>query len=410
MTDSPFELACEREGAPGSFNRGENEQLEGFPRGLGFRSMFEFIEISDSPRKVDMLESIKGLFNRFNNKLYFSDMEAVLKYMDLPTCLKSKLYAVLGGETRGYIELDDFLRAWKKWRCMDEDAEVFLSICKKTGTTYLDKEDVRQLMEELVSWHEAFELAREDYLPEYIDTVVTKLFFGHWTGKLGAGHIRENKIIQEFLFIEKQGNIYDVKDQVFGWNDFKIIHDEFLLLSEGEDHITVENFRSHVGYDVSNLFINRLCKSCHEGKIRYTDFVTFLLANADPFHPKSIEYFFRLLDVDDDGILSLHDVELLYCEMEKMSSDLDASIADFQNFTCMMLDAIRPKNKHCFTVSDMKRSQLAPLFIDCLINVSTCIDFATDRIGMTIDASQGCLPPYGNHSFLGDSLQELENH
>ena len=370
--------------------------------------MFEVIKISDSPRKAEMLDNIKGLFNRSNNKLLFSDMEAVLKYMHLPTCLKSKLYAVLGGEARGYVNLDDFLQAWQKWRNMD-DAEVFLSICKKTGTTYLDKEDVRELLEELASSHEAFELAKEDNLPEYIDTVVTKLFFGHWTGKLGAGHIRKNKLIEEFLFIERQDNIYHVKDQVFGSDDFMIMHDEFLLLSEGEDYITVENFRSHVGYDVSNLFINRLCKSCHEGKIRYTDFVTFLLANADPFHPKSIEYFFRLLDVDDDGILSLHDVELLYHEIEEMSQELDAPVPDFQNFICMMLDAIRPKNKHCFTVSDLKRSHLAPLFIVCLINVSTCIDFEDYGVEMTIDASQGRLPPYGNHGFIENSLQELEN-
>ena len=402
MADSPLKFVDELEGAPASVNGPENEQF--------LNNSLEKIRpmTSGTPSKTMILENIKALFNRRNNKLTVNDMVSILKYMDLPTCLKSKLYAVLGGESRGYIELNDFLRAWEKWRCMD-DPQVFLSICKKTGTTYLDKEDVRQLMEELVSSHEAFELAQEENLAEYIDTVVTKLFFGHWTGKLEAGHIRKCKLIGKFLFIEKQENIYNVEDQVFGIDEFTIIHHEFLSLCDDEDYITVENFRSHVGEEVSNLFITRLCKSCHLGKIRYRDFVTFVMANSDPFHPSSIEYFFRLLDVDDDGILSLHDVDLLYCEMEEKSQDEFEFVEDLKTFICMMLDAIRPRNEHFFTVSDMKKSRLAPLFIDSLMNVRTCIDFATDSIEMTVDASKGHLPPYGNREFLKDSMPELES-
>jgi len=40
-----------------------------------------------------------------------------------------------------------------------------------------------------------------------------------------------------------------------------------------------------------------------EGKMTYEDFVCFMLAEEDKSHPRSIDYWFKVIDMDDNGII-----------------------------------------------------------------------------------------------------------
>ena len=42
--------------------------------------------------------------------------------------------------------------------------------------------------------------------------------------------------------------------------------------------------------------------------MRLDDFVVFLMAEVDKTTPQSVEYWFRVLDTDDDGFLSLNEL------------------------------------------------------------------------------------------------------
>lgn len=46
--------------------------------------------------------------------------------------------------------------------------------------------------------------------------------------------------------------------------------------------------------------------------LTYFDFIRFLLAEEDKSHPTAIEYWFRIMDLDGDGYLSLYELEYFY--------------------------------------------------------------------------------------------------
>lgn len=46
----------------------------------------------------------------------------------------------------------------------------------------------------------------------------------------------------------------------------------------------------------------------------YFEFVWFLLSEEDKRHPTAIEYWFRCMDLDGDGFLSMYELEYFYEE------------------------------------------------------------------------------------------------
>lgn len=53
----------------------------------------------------------------------------------------------------------------------------------------------------------------------------------------------------------------------------------------------------------------------------YTEFVWFLLSEEDKQHPTAIEYWFRCMDLDGDGYLSMYELEYFYEEqMQRMEA------------------------------------------------------------------------------------------
>lgn len=55
-------------------------------------------------------------------------------------------------------------------------------------------------------------------------------------------------------------------------------------------------------------------KSPHDEKLSYCEFVWFLLSEEDKHHPTAIEYWFRCMDLDGDGFLSMYELEYFYEE------------------------------------------------------------------------------------------------
>lgn len=72
-------------------------------------------------------------------------------------------------------------------------------------------------------------------------------------------------------------------------------------------------------------------------KMSYTDFVWFLLAEEDKTHPTAIEYWFRCMDVDGDGMLSMYELEYFYEEQQHRMELLGIETLPFEDCLCQVL-------------------------------------------------------------------------
>lgn len=83
---------------------------------------------------------------------------------------------------------------------------------------------------------------------------------------------------------------------------------------------------------------NRQMQSGPNGSPRmsYTDFVWFLLAEEDKNHPTAIEYWFRCMDIDGDGILSMYELEYFYEEQQHRMESIGIETLPFEDCLCQV--------------------------------------------------------------------------
>lgn len=107
-----------------------------------------------------------------------------------------------------------------------------------------------------------------------------------------------------------------------------------------------------------------------EGRLSYADFVWFLISEEDKktdtrfvdtlvassvsvqnFHvfshnlvsASSIEYWFRCMDLDGDGILSMYELEYFYEEQCQKLETMAIEPLPFEDCLCQMLDLVKPE-------------------------------------------------------------------
>lgn len=95
---------------------------------------------------------------------------------------------------------------------------------------------------------------------------------------------------------------------------------------------------------LSTRIIDRIFSGCvtrgqrktpHDEKMSYTEFVWFLLSEEDKLHPTAIEYWFRCMDLDGDGYLSMYELEYFYEEQMHRMEAIGIETLPFQvSYSC----------------------------------------------------------------------------
>lgn len=61
------------------------------------------------------------------------------------------------------------------------------------------------------------------------------------------------------------------------------------------------------------------------------------------FRPFSIKYWFRCMDLDGDGILSMYELEYFYQEQCQKLEAMGVEPLPFEDCLCQMLDLVKPE-------------------------------------------------------------------
>ncbi|KAJ3087869.1 Serine/threonine-protein phosphatase 2A regulatory subunit B'' subunit alpha [Quaeritorhiza haematococci] len=102
----------------------------------------------------------------------------------------------------------------------------------------------------------------------------------------------------------------------------------------------------------------------------YKQFIPFILAAEDKLHPSSIGYWFRVVDLDGDGTISLHEIRHFWEEQyERMVEWRMADPWGWDDFACGLLDLANPVTSHVVTLTDLRRCANAPLFFDMMFDI-----------------------------------------
>uniref|UniRef100_A0A3P8UTW6 Protein phosphatase 2 regulatory subunit B''alpha n=1 Tax=Cynoglossus semilaevis TaxID=244447 RepID=A0A3P8UTW6_CYNSE len=305
-----------------------------------------------------------------------------------PLYWKAPMFYSAGGERTGFVSVHSFIATWRKLlhSCHD-DASRFIYLLAKPGLSYLEQEDFIPLLQDIVDTHPGLTFLKDapEFHSRYITTVIQRIFYivnRSWTGRITMMELRRSNFLQTLALLEEEDDINQITDY-FSYEHFYVIYCKFWELDTDHDlYIDPKDLSRYNDHASSSRIIERLFSGAvtrgsavqREGRMSYAEFVWFLISEEDKKNPTSIEYWFRCMDVDGDGVLSMFELEFFYEEQCERMERMGIEPLPFQDLLCQMLDLVKPESPGKITLTDLKRCRMAHIFFDTFFNLEKYLD------------------------------------
>ncbi|XP_053518826.1 serine/threonine-protein phosphatase 2A regulatory subunit B'' subunit beta isoform X1 [Artibeus jamaicensis] len=343
----------------------------------------------DTANTDAVIAKIERTFAQFpHERATMEDMGRVAKACGCPLYWKGPLFCCAGGERTGSVSVHKFVAMWRKilQNCHD-DAARFVHLLMSPGCNYLVQEDFVPFLQDVVNTHPGLAFLKEasEFHSRYITTVIQRIFYAvnrSWSGRITCAELRRSTFLQNVALLEEEADINQLTE-FFSYEHFYVIYCKFWELDTDHDLlIDPQDLARHNDHAISTRMVERIFSGAvtrgrkvqKEGKISYADFVWFLISEEDKKTPTSIEYWFRCMDLDGDGALSMFELQHFYEEQSRRLEGMGIEALPFEDCLCQMLDLVQPECAGRITLRDLKRCKLAYVFFDTFFNIEKYLD------------------------------------
>ncbi|XP_062939201.1 serine/threonine-protein phosphatase 2A regulatory subunit B'' subunit beta isoform X2 [Cynocephalus volans] len=336
-----------------------------------------------------VIAKIERTFAQFpHERATMEDMGRVAKACGCPLYWKGPLFCGAGGERTGCVSVHKFVAMWRKiLQTCHDDAAKFVHLLMNPGCNYLVQEDFVPFLQDVVNTHPGLSFLKEasEFHSRYITTVIQRIFYTvnrSWSGRITCTELRRSTFLQNVALLEEEADINQLTEY-FSYEHFYVIYCKFWELDTDHDLlIDAQDLARHNDHAISTRMVDRIFSGAvtrgrkvqKAGKISYADFVWFLISEEDKKTPTSIEYWFRCMDLDGDGALSMFELEYFYEEQCRRLDSMAIEALPFEDCLCQMLDLVKPQNEGKITLHDLKQCKLANVFFDTFFNIEKYLD------------------------------------
>ncbi|KAK7090201.1 serine/threonine-protein phosphatase 2A regulatory subunit B'' subunit beta-like isoform X2 [Littorina saxatilis] len=320
-------------------------------------------------------------------KAYKQQIGHIAKTCGFAIYWKMLVFRAAGGEKQGFVTLQSFTAMLKKmFSTSHDDASRFVRFLARPGRMHLEFEDLVPLVQDVVDCHPGLTFLQDapEFHSRYVHTVVSRIFFcvnRSWSGRITVNEIRKSNFLQTVALLEDEEDINQVTEY-FSYEHFYVIYCKFWELDKDHDlFIDKADLARHNDHALNSRIIDRIFsgavtrgKDFQEGRMSYKEFVWFLIAEEDKKHPTSIEYWFRCMDLDGDGVISMYEMEYFYEEQMQKMEALGIEKLPFEDCLCQMFDLVRPRVEERITLADLKNCRMANIFFDTFFNLDKFLE------------------------------------
>ncbi|XP_066922120.1 serine/threonine-protein phosphatase 2A regulatory subunit B'' subunit beta-like [Clytia hemisphaerica] len=349
---------------------------------------FPFGEPRTLENEGNTVNSITTYFDRLKNQTAtMDDFPQLMKICGAPLYWKYPYFLACGGNKSNTITCKKFIATWKHVNTKYHDeASRFFHLLSKDSQKHLTYDDFEGLLQDIINTHPGlkFLLDAPEFHSRYIITVVARIFYTinrSWNGKLSLTELRRSNFLTVLKTLEEEEDINQVVD-FFSYEHFYVIYCKFWELDTDHDMvISKDDLSRYSNGAVSLRMIDRLFSGCvtrdqslKEGKMLYVDFIWFILSEVDKASPTGMEYWFRCMDMDGDGVISMYELQYFYEDQLQKMIELGMETLSFQDCLCQMLDLVKPSHPYQVTLRDLKKCKLAPVFFDTFFNLEKWLE------------------------------------
>ncbi|XP_010522572.1 PREDICTED: serine/threonine protein phosphatase 2A regulatory subunit B''alpha isoform X2 [Tarenaya hassleriana] len=341
--------------------------------------------------KEQCILMVDQIFSNYMDRLHMDEFKFITKEVcKLPSFLSSSLFKKIDTDGTGVVTRDAFIKYWVDGNMLTMDtASQIYNILRQPGCKYLRQDDFRPVLDELLATHPGLEFLRNtsEFQERYAETVIYRIFYyinRSGNGCLTLRELKRGNLIAAMQQADEEEDINKVL-RYFSYEHFYVIYCRFWELDGDHDFfIDKENLIKYGNHALTYRIVDRIFSqiprkftSKAEGKMGYEDFVYFILAEEDKSAEPSLEYWFKCIDLDGDGVIRPNEIQFFYEEQLHRMECITQEPVLFEDILCQIIDMIGPEEENCVTLRDIKGSKLSGNVFNILFNLNKFMAFET---------------------------------
>ncbi|KAK2638053.1 hypothetical protein Ddye_025848 [Dipteronia dyeriana] len=341
--------------------------------------------------KEQFVLRINQFFYGHMDGLQIQEFKLVTKEIcKLPSFFSTSLFRKIDVNNTGLVTRDAFINYWIDGSILTMDvATQIFSILKQPDLKYLTQEDFKAVLRELLATHPGLEFLQStpEFQERYAETVIYRIFY--YMNRTGNGHLtlrelKRGNLIDAMQHVDEEEDINKVL-RYFSYEHFYVIYCKFWELDTDHDFlIDKENLIRYGNHALTYRIVDRIFSQVSrkftskvEGKMGYEDFVYFILSEEDKSSEPSLEYWFKCIDLDGNGIITRIEMQFFYEEQLHRMECMAQEPVLFEDILCQIIDMIGPENESYITLRDLKGCKLSGSVFNILFNLNKFMAFET---------------------------------
>lgn len=254
---------------------------------------------------------------------------------------------------------------------------IGLSLYDASGLGYLRESELENYILELIPTLHQLQGLEKSFHSFYVCTAVHKFLF--FLDPLHTGQIK----IQDILTCSFLDDLLELRDedlpkdqQQSNWFSAPStlrVYGMYLNLDKDRNGMLSKEELLKFGMGtLTPIFIDRVFQECltYEGEMDYKTYIDFVLALENKKEPQALQYFFKILDIDKQGYLSVFTLNYFFRSIQGQMRQLNQDPVNFQDVKDEIFDMVNPADPCKITLQDLINSGQGDVVVSILIDLN----------------------------------------
>ena len=298
--------------------------------------------------------------------------------------LKKVLFNKIDIEQKGFITKEQLM----KYHILNfegcSENKKFFNLIKSPDRTYIVKEDFRPILQTLLKENSSLAFLKEypTYQQKYIETVIARIFYmndSNDDGQITFNDFKKSDLVETIQKIYNK-DVNKIR-QYFSYEHFYVIYTTFYQNStyeyKDELYIPKEVFCTYA-YNLGMRTVNRIFdeiprKFISEEKymMSYEDFIYYMISEEDKTSPTSIKYWFKVIDLNNEGIITKKEMEYFYEEQIEKLKNNKKEVMEFKDVLKKIINLIPPEKENKWNLQNfLDNPENSSIVFNMLLNMN----------------------------------------
>jgi len=345
------------------------------------KALYALLESNAGTRPTpEMIASPGGVRGEDSVLINYAEFKAVKEVVATEKCKKyftAKIFAKLQhGDPHGRISVMAFFNyvMRKVWL---HQTRIGLSLYDVTGQGFLREQDMENYIAELIETLPQLDGLDKSFHSFYVCTAVRKFFFfldPLRTARIKISDILACSFLDELLELRDQDLAKDLQEaNWFSAPSALRVYGQYLNLDK--DHNGMLSRSELLSYGTGTLtpaFVDRVFQECltYGGEMDYKTYLDFVLALENRREPQALSYFFRILDVKQEGSLNMFALNYFFRDIIKQMERLNQDPVKFEDVKDEIFDMVRPRDPLRIRLQDLVSCGQGETVVSILIDLN----------------------------------------